>query len=997
VPSPKLVTSHDPVLTALAQLGACQLGTARSLISLFDQSYQYVIAEATPTISLVPGLKHEDRNEDLWLCGTAIPRRYGVCEHTLAGLDPTDFEGGDDPTKLPLALVSDLTADPRFSSKPYCLPGTPARFYAAVPIRTHRGINIGVYCVIHTEPRDPSEWDDRSTQLMRGIAQTIMGHLEAKRSRNAHRRNERMNRGLGSFVEGKATLGGWRVGPNIASFEDNLRMEGALNANQQSIERDSEEVLARQEGIAGGPNGVPPAPPGLPQPVPIEREFDPSDAKREVEQSTTHEGSHSPAQKQGGPIFIGPEEETTHAHYSIQSVFSKATNIIREAIEIEGVLFLDASKRSFGASAQLDSDGSSGTPAHSNSNSSDEAASDTPFASLGPSAQVIGFSTSDFSSIDGAKSSARHTRMPEGFLSTLLRRYPRGRIFNFDENGELQSSDSSEDDHKTPISPSDDAMSPLDGSGERQKQRRRKSPWARQHEGSTILETFPGARSVAFVPVWNARKDRWFAGGFAYTYNPTRIFTVEGELSYLRAFGMLAMAETFRNETLLADKAKSDGLGSLSHELRSPLHGVVLGVELLNDTKLDAFQGNILHTLETCSRTLLDTVDHLLDHSKINNFMATMKMQKHVVGARGLRLGRSMSIEAGMTSLLSNVRLDVLCEEVLESVFAGFNFQYISIAQLAKQGSAAHADAQANRRMDSMQAMEELGPTRTDGGEVQLHFGKVSIFLDIDPTCAWTFYTQPGAIRRIIMNLFGNSLKYTKDGTIRVSLRQEVYIKRRRGPDRVVKITVADTGKGISEDYLRNDLFKPFAQEDRLAPGAGLGLSLVKQITSQFKGTITVDSRVGIGTTISVALPLLQVLPAPRATSVPGTDEDDEFEERVAELRGLRVRLVGFDRNRSSEQNLTTPDRSFNDRALIENILHAWLQMEVIPETQCKQLAPDLILCADSALGELSGGGEWFARPPSVVLCANALVAYQRSTSSQFVQRPHVFEFISQP
>ncbi len=113
------------------------------------------------------------------------------------------------------------------------------------------------------------------------------------------------------------------------------------------------------------------------------------------------------------------------------------------------------------------------------------------------------------------------------------------------------------------------------------------------------------------LPIWDPTRERWFSGGFVWTKAPTRIFLRKGELSWLRAFGATAMAEVNRVDMMLVDKAKTDILGSLSHELRSPLHGVVAAVELLHDTPLDVFQADVVHTVETCGRTLLDTIDHV--------------------------------------------------------------------------------------------------------------------------------------------------------------------------------------------------------------------------------------------------------------------------------------------------------------------------------------------------------------------------------------------------
>lgn len=126
------------------------------------------------------------------------------------------------------------------------------------------------------------------------------------------------------------------------------------------------------------------------------------------------------------------------------------------------------------------------------------------------------------------------------------------------------------------------------------------------------MRMFPGARSVAIVPLMDAHKSRWFAAGFVWTKSRSRVFD-RGELSYLKAFASATMAEVVRMDVLRENKAKEDVLGSLSHEIRSPLHGLFLGVELLHDSILTGFQVDVLRTVETCGRTLLDTLDHVGD------------------------------------------------------------------------------------------------------------------------------------------------------------------------------------------------------------------------------------------------------------------------------------------------------------------------------------------------------------------------------------------------
>lgn len=84
------------------------------------------------------------------------------------------------------------------------------------------------------------------------------------------------------------------------------------------------------------------------------------------------------------------------------------------------------------------------------------------------------------------------------------------------------------------------------------------------------------------------------------------------------------------------------------------------------------------------------------------------------------------------------------------------------------------------------------------------------------------------------MNLLGNAQKYTESGFIRVALRAQDALhpapeecENQAGHKAVVTITVQDTGRGMSEEFLRRSLYTPFAQEDTFASGVGLGLSIV--------------------------------------------------------------------------------------------------------------------------------------------------------------------------
>jgi signal transduction histidine kinase len=1012
LPSSELTPSQDLVLTGLAQLAVFQTGTERAFISLFDVEHQYYVAEATRTLPIVS----DNIDLGLWMCGTAIPRAHSTCEYTLLESDrvekargnathlekdPAQFDHCDNESdQLPVLVVNDLTTDPRFKSKPYCQPGGNQHFYASVPIRTQRGINIGALCVVSPVPN--CRWSDHFSNLMRRLSLAIMEHFEANFSKVAYRRSERMIRGLGFFVEGKATESSWAPALGRETFTET---QDALFLARQVLMGDKE-----------NPNKQPVSEATAHSTPNSERSLSPDGEQLDPSPKKDRLGKPTVETKWADSFVPGPNP--------MVDTFYEAAHIIRESLETDGCLFLDASQGSFGeyggrtgesrksrASANRDNESSSGDDDDdSGSDYEDDESVDTqlgdadanaratngtstePEAKKWPTCQVLGYSTTESRRMKFEDGSLERINMPQKFLAKLLERYPKGHIFNFGINGELQSSDSSDDDGWL-TDPAQDPTSPLQPELPQQPQddasqsKRQRRPWARHNEGSIIQEVFPRARSVAFVPVWDPRKQRWCAGGFVYTLTPTRIFTVGGELNFLRAVSILAIAETLRLKTFASNQAKSDALSSLSHELRSPLHGAVLGIELLRDTELTVFQGNIAHTIEICCRTLVDTVDHLLDYSKVNRFIQARKTGGQTSEPRGLRPSTARSVEEGMLSLYKHIRLDGIVEEVMDGVYAGFNFMHMAL-QLAKHKTSAHSsDWTAMRRLDAMQAMEELG----SNGKIAL--GEVTVFLEIDHACDWRFYTQPGAIRRIVMNLLGNSLKYTQKGSIKVRLSQSKP-KRKSSADAIVNIVVSDTGKGIGQDYLQNDLYKPFSQEDHLAPGTGLGLSFVKQITSQLRGRVNVDSRVNVGTIVRVSLPLMQTVTPPDGSPQIAENEGD-FDKHVAEAAGLRVSLMGFDIGKRGRRRML--DGSYTDLQVeVDRNCRDWLGVKIITEAEANEKPADCVIwvedtLANSPLENLMHG------PPCVVLCRNTLVAYKSAAQFERVKAHRIFEFVAQP
>jgi signal transduction histidine kinase len=108
-------------------------------------------------------------------------------------------------------------------------------------------------------------------------------------------------------------------------------------------------------------------------------------------------------------------------------------------------------------------------------------------------------------------------------------------------------------------------------------------------------------------------------------------------------------------------------------------------------------------------------------------------------------------------------------------------------------------------------------------------------------------------LHELVVILVENALHYTPPGG-RITLRIE-----RVGSD-CVRLVVRDTGQGIAPEHLPH-LFERFYRADpargRGSGGSGLGLAIARTIVETHRGEITVDSTVGVGTTITVTLPAL--------------------------------------------------------------------------------------------------------------------------------------------
>ena len=156
----------------------------------------------------------------------------------------------------------------------------------------------------------------------------------------------------------------------------------------------------------------------------------------------------------------------------------------------------------------------------------------------------------------------------------------------------------------------------------------------------------------------------------------------------------------------------------------------------------------------------------------------------------------------------------------------------------------------------------------------------VNLVLDLpDATIPVVSLSQQG-MRQILINLVGNSAKFTDKGEIKVLVR---WLDK----SSCLHIEVSDTGCGISEDKLAR-LFDPFVQDmaSRInarggeMKGTGLGLPIVKRMVDSAGGTICARSELGKGTTFTIDIPGLKVI-APKIEKVDAPIDNAPVMDRV--------------------------------------------------------------------------------------------------------------------
>ncbi|MGH4037202.1 MAG: response regulator [Sphaerochaeta sp.] len=150
-------------------------------------------------------------------------------------------------------------------------------------------------------------------------------------------------------------------------------------------------------------------------------------------------------------------------------------------------------------------------------------------------------------------------------------------------------------------------------------------------------------------------------------------------------------------------------------------------------------------------------------------------------------------------------------------------------------------------------------------------------------------YADDKRLTQIFVNILNNAIKYTNPGG---KIIWNVNYKNLDDDKILIFTQIQDTGVGMSEDFVNNQLFKPFSKEEnslsKLEGGTGLGLSICKKLIDQMDGSIVCESEIGKGTTFTIEL-ILQTVKGEESKKIIVENSDEDLNYNKEGFVGKKI------------------------------------------------------------------------------------------------------------
>ncbi|KAL6216369.1 hypothetical protein ACLB2K_009592 [Fragaria x ananassa] len=309
-------------------------------------------------------------------------------------------------------------------------------------------------------------------------------------------------------------------------------------------------------------------------------------------------------------------------------------------------------------------------------------------------------------------------------------------------------------------------------------------------------------------------------------------------------------------------------LATMSHEIRSPLSGVVSMAEILTTTKLDREQRQLLEVMLSSGDLVLQLINDILDLSKVES--GVMKLEatkfrprqvvKHVLQTAAASLQKILTLEG---HIMEEVPVEVIGDVLrIRQILTNLISNAIKFTHEGKVGIKLYMVE--DPTSGCLQTPDAVRPTVSLNGlneekSASRNSCNGEVFCGNEPYTNGCIHDEPSTPIKSEASMNGD-----KEGEPHSSETKTVWLR----------CDVYDTGIGIPENALPT-LFKRYMQVSadhaRKYGGTGLGLAICKQLVELMGGQLTVSSRVNCGSTFTF------VLPYKVSTSSENSDDPDEL------------------------------------------------------------------------------------------------------------------------